>query len=179
VVYDPARQTFYAFGGNGGGGTRLNDFWSLTLNRTTVDDVIRKGKLYIRSQRFREMCEVESSLTALQYLQQDVSTVVNHNNDEESAGFQKLLSFLLSRPMSPISPTVPQLPLPHPTDARQDNGHRNSDVEMKEASATHTVSETSELHKQRLAAFDHLLGFIDPRAKQPSADIMGLIRSEL
>lgn len=33
VVYDPARQTFYAFGGNGGGGTRLNDFWSLTLNR--------------------------------------------------------------------------------------------------------------------------------------------------
>jgi hypothetical protein len=127
------------------------------------------------------MCEVESSLTALQFLQQDVSTVVNHNDEEESAAFQRLLSFLLSRPMSPISPSVPQLPLPHPTDARQEigNGTRNSDIEMTDVTITHTFAQTSELHKQRLAAFDHLLGFIDPRAKQPKADIMDLIRSEL
>lgn len=126
------------------------------------------------------MCEVESSLTALQYLQQDVSTVVNHNDEEESAAFQRLLSFLLSRPMSPVSPSVPQLPLPHPTDARQEigNGPRNLDVDMTDVAA-HPFGGINELHKQRLAAFDHLLGFIDPRAKQPKADIMDLIRSEL
>lgn len=124
---------------------------------------------------------MESSLTALQYLQQDVSTVVNHNDEEESAAFQRLLSFLLSRPISPTSPCVPQLPLPHPTDARQEiiNDTRNSDVEMTDAAATYVVVGTSELHKQRIAAFDYLLGFIDPRAKQPKADIMDLIRSEL
>lgn len=70
VVYDPSRQTFYTFGGNNGNGMRVNDFWSLTLNRyvfrstfdhlaiynirsysPTIEDVIRKGKLCVRSEK--------------------------------------------------------------------------------------------------------------------------------
>lgn len=144
--------------------------------------------------RFREMCETESSLAALQYLQQEVSAVVNHNDDEESAAFQRLLSVLLSRPMSPISPTAPQLPLPHPTDnthLRQLNGTSyDADVEMQDeafvsAPSTAITSPVTfmytspQLHAQRLAAFDQLLEFIDPRAKQPKTDIMDLVRSEL
>lgn len=33
VVFDPGRRAFFAFGGNAGGSSRLNDFWSLSLIR--------------------------------------------------------------------------------------------------------------------------------------------------
>lgn len=136
------------------------------------------------------MCETESSLTALQYLQLEISTVVNHTNEEESAAFQRLLSNLLSRPMSPTSPTVSgRLPLPHPSTAFDEDGHSangrglDPDVEMgDELSATRIPGAalvSPELHAQRLNAFNQLLTFIDPRAKQPKADIIDLVRSEL
>lgn len=143
------------------------------------------------------MCETETSLSALQYLQLEVSTVVNHSDEEESAAFQRLLSILLSQPMSPISATTtsPQWPLPHPTDNPRENTPMDADVEMQDepsvppsapvavavdgASAGTELTTSPELHAQRLAAFDQLLAFVDPRAKQPKADIMDLVRSEL
>ncbi|KAF8320681.1 hypothetical protein DL93DRAFT_2152600 [Clavulina sp. PMI_390] len=184
VVFDSSRQMFLMFGGNSGGKTRLNDFWSLSLNRPSITDALRKGKLSIRSQRYKEMCETEPSLVALQYLQLEVSAAVDHNDEDESASFQRLLSLLLSRPMSPTSPTASmQIPLPHPTDnpadidMRIDEVHANGGIAGE--SESHASKISPELHAQRMEAFEQLLAFIDPRAKQPKADIMDLVRSEL
>lgn len=53
---------------------------------------------------FIEMCAKDSMIAALQYLQSEISAVVDHQDEEESAAFRRLLSFLLSRPPTPVKP---------------------------------------------------------------------------
>jgi muskelin len=43
-------------------------------------------------------------LAAFQYLQSEISAVVDHRDEEESMAFRALLSFLLSRPPTPAEP---------------------------------------------------------------------------
>lgn len=144
------------------------------------------------------MCETETSLTALQYLQSEVSSVVNHHSEKESAAFQKLLTFLLSRPMSPIAPSRPQS-LPHPTDHHK-AVEDAADVDMSEDAATAADSKafplsgamaraslggeadgtrSDELYNQRLKCFDSILEFVDPKAKQPKTDLVDLVKLQL
>lgn len=62
VVYDTSSQTFYLHGGNagqvlqeGGGGARkderLDDFWSMKLERPSVEEVIRRATFELRRQQ--------------------------------------------------------------------------------------------------------------------------------
>ncbi|KAH6897548.1 Mei4-dependent protein 6 [Coprinopsis sp. MPI-PUGE-AT-0042] len=62
---------------------RLDDFWKMELRR------------------FREMCEEIEPVPALQFLQNEVSSVVDHQNHEESEAFRSLLQYLLSPSSNP------------------------------------------------------------------------------
>jgi hypothetical protein len=51
--------------------------------------------------RFREMCEDAPAVKALNFLQNDVSSTVDHNSSEETSTFRSLLSHLLIPPKPP------------------------------------------------------------------------------
>ena len=58
--------------------------------------------------RFRELCEDQSPATALRFLQCEVSSVVNHDDNEEASNFRSLLAYLLSQP-PPALNSEPQI----------------------------------------------------------------------
>jgi hypothetical protein len=62
--------------------------------RPQIPDVLRKAIFFIRRQVFRELCEQGDSAKALHYLRTELSSVVNHNSEEESSSFRKLTSWL-------------------------------------------------------------------------------------
>lgn len=75
---------------------RLDDFWSMTLVRTGPEEIVRRAVYHIRRQRFREMCEDQTPLTALRYLRMEVADTVDHSNSEEADIFRSLLAHLLA-----------------------------------------------------------------------------------
>lgn len=160
LVYDPKTGQAFMHGGNGGvgsetplrkqegevegdSGTRLDDFWSMrleryrvfvrclssadSLDRISLEEIIRRTSFKIRTQqyaqpasldnasmfltdriwsRFREMCEEQPAVVALSFLQNQVSSVVDHGSMDEAAMFRSLLTHLLnpatrSRPITP------------------------------------------------------------------------------
>jgi hypothetical protein len=58
--------------------------------------VLRLAVFKIRRQVFREMCRNGDSITALKYLQTQVSASVNHDDETESKTFRHLTSMLFS-----------------------------------------------------------------------------------
>ncbi|KAF9526572.1 Muskelin N-terminus-domain-containing protein [Crepidotus variabilis] len=117
VVYNTTTRTVFFHGGNGGqgaglgeNGERLDDFWRMELKRPGPEEIIRQSKFLIRKQQFREMCEDMPPVKALNFLQKDVSSVVNHKNRDEERQFRALLTHLLSPIKSP-----PPEPLPTKT----------------------------------------------------------------
>ncbi|THH29268.1 hypothetical protein EUX98_g4922 [Antrodiella citrinella] len=101
---------------NEGTGDRLDDFWTMRLQRPSTAEIVRRGKYLIRQQRFREMCEDTPPVTALAYLQTEVSSVVDHSDSEEARVFRSLLSHLLT----PAPKLMPGLtPLEHSNSATQ------------------------------------------------------------
>ncbi|KAL5523551.1 hypothetical protein ACEPAG_7724 [Sanghuangporus baumii] len=114
VVYDLTTRTFYLHGGTAQARNeqtgvisdeRLDDFWSMTLERPSPEEIVRRATFEIRRQQFREMCEDVTAVGALAFLQNEVSAVVNHEDNEESAIFRSLLTHLLARPPVPLSST--------------------------------------------------------------------------
>ncbi|EAU90900.2 Mei4-dependent protein 6 [Coprinopsis cinerea okayama7 len=85
---------------------RLDDFWKMELRRPQVSEVIRRAKFHIRRQQFREMCEETTPVRALQFLQTQVSHVVDHKNPDESETFRGLLTYLLAPSMQSARPPV-------------------------------------------------------------------------
>lgn len=77
----------YLFGGNPGRAStpklRLDDFWKLQLCRPSRDQVLTKCKLLIRKQKFEELA-MTNSLEALEYLQTQVSEIINHEDVEQA-----------------------------------------------------------------------------------------------
>lgn len=53
--------------------------------------------------RFREMCEQDSPVKALQFLQKEVSSVVDHSSPAEAETFRSLLTHLLAPPAQTLS----------------------------------------------------------------------------
>ncbi|KAJ3185891.1 hypothetical protein HK101_009778 [Irineochytrium annulatum] len=98
LVYDSNRRVQYLFGGNPGDpnndNLRLDDFWELHLLRPSPADVLRRAKFQIRRQQFREMCQSGNVFQALQYLQSEVSEVVDHQDENESKAFRELTQWL-------------------------------------------------------------------------------------
>lgn len=78
------------FGGNPGGrqgkdeNVRLGDFWKLTLERPSREEVLRQCRLLIRQGHFSEMAIVDK-VAAVSYLQTRLSEIVDHRNSEEEA----------------------------------------------------------------------------------------------
>jgi len=127
LVYDPKTDQVFMHGGNGGftsesspkqtkqegeiegdGGIRLDDFWSMRLERIPPEEIIRRTSFKVRTQQFREMCEEQPAVRALSFLQTEVSSVVDHSSMNEAALFRSLLTHLLnpttrSRPITPGS----------------------------------------------------------------------------
>ncbi|KAK7468576.1 hypothetical protein VKT23_003080 [Stygiomarasmius scandens] len=124
VVYDPNTRMVYMHGGNAGlmgalerqNGSdgeeprsdqegqrtegeekekRLDDFWKMTLTRTSTQEILRQAEYRIRQQQFREMCEEKPAVQALGFLQNEVSSVVNHSNPKEAEIFRSLLTHLV------------------------------------------------------------------------------------
>ena len=66
------------------------------MYRPTTEDILRRARFHIRRLRFAEMCQAPgyNPLTALQYLQSQVSQFVNHTDEEESKSFRDISSCL-------------------------------------------------------------------------------------
>ncbi|GAA5948767.1 hypothetical protein JCM3765_005002 [Sporobolomyces pararoseus] len=102
VVYDPLRNEHYVFGGHPHDAenpdTRLSDFWKLKIIDPTPEEALRMSKFLIRKQRFDEMCTTVPTILALQYLQNDLSSVVDHSSPSESSAFRSCMTSLLAAP---------------------------------------------------------------------------------
>jgi len=94
LVYDEEKGIHYMFGGNPGGKEgkdgrlRLGDFWKLVLKRPQNSDLERFCRLIIRKARFHEL--KSDPMTALAYLQNDLSRSVNHDDKAEEREFRLL-----------------------------------------------------------------------------------------
>ncbi|KAF7730078.1 Muskelin 1, intracellular mediator containing kelch motif [Apophysomyces ossiformis] len=113
MVYDPNTRAQFIFGGNPGDFTdpsrRLSDFWELRLIKPDTNSIVRRCLYLIRIQQLRELCikAVEkgkltvdgrlSSYTtsALDYLQQKVTPLVNHTQEEEVRELHELCAHLV------------------------------------------------------------------------------------
>ncbi|GAA5937045.1 hypothetical protein JCM3775_001937 [Rhodotorula graminis] len=105
VVYDPLKGEHYLFGGCPDTALpvespdmRLSDFWKLKIVDPTPDEALRRAKFLVRKQRFAELCATSPTVLALQYLQNDLSLVVDHSSPSESAAFRACMAQLLSAP---------------------------------------------------------------------------------
>ncbi|KAF7428082.1 hypothetical protein PC9H_007301 [Pleurotus ostreatus] len=83
---------------------RLDDFWKMVLKRPEPSEIVRRATYVVRQQQFREMCELEPSVKALHFLQNNISGVVNHSDPEEAEVFRSLLTHLLSPSIPPSFP---------------------------------------------------------------------------
>ncbi|KAJ3612188.1 hypothetical protein NHX12_020464 [Muraenolepis orangiensis] len=97
LVYDEMHKVHYLFGGNPGKSCspkmRLDDFWSLKLCRPSKEYLLRHCRYLIRKYRFEEKAQSEP-LSALRYLQNDLSLTVDHADPQEIKEFQLLPSAL-------------------------------------------------------------------------------------
>ncbi|KAL0581921.1 hypothetical protein V5O48_000151 [Marasmius crinis-equi] len=131
VVYDPTTSKIYIHGGNAGVSVpfektadgekvdekkRLNDFWEMTLKRSSSEEVVRRATFLLRQQQFKEMCEELPPVRALAFLQNEVASVVNHSDAEEAESFRTLLTHLLSSQSLPASPLAPLHEVPERPD---------------------------------------------------------------
>ncbi len=103
IVYDPATQSIFLFGGNPGNPVdptaRLSDFWSARLVKVQgSSDILRRCRFLIRRAVFESL--LQDTPAALQFLQRDLAEVVNHSDPSESILFRSLSAKLFSRSAS-------------------------------------------------------------------------------
>ena len=87
------------FGGNPGGKLgkeerlRLGDFWKLELLRPSREDVRRLCLLHVRKAHFDELVMNRSDpLTALNFLRDKLSAVVDHNDPDQETEVSQSVS---------------------------------------------------------------------------------------
>jgi len=131
---------------------RLDDFWNMTLKRPTLSEIIRKAIYLTRQQQFREMCEEVPAVKALNFLQNDVSMTVDHNDPEEANVFRSLLSYLLD-PSKPSTRATSRRPSDLDT-ADVDSDSEDNDAPPKKKSRQSTPEEawTSTLDEDAASA---------------------------
>lgn len=104
LLYDEKSQLHFLYGGNPRNKDfpkeRLGDFWTLELQKPTVSEISRRLKLYLRKQKFRELCRILSSIDALSYLRNELSSLLDHSNKEELYSFYSLITDELLAPKS-------------------------------------------------------------------------------
>ena len=126
------------------------------------------------------MCEDGSTIEALQYLQSEISALVDHQDEDEISVFRSLLSLLLSRPSTPYETNSVQSPAAHDMEMTDVSHSVAADpVPVTEQQpVTRKVAEArdKQRHVQRTATFEELLAYVDPKAKQPRANLVDLVR---
>jgi muskelin len=127
------------------------------------------------------MCGEGSPVKALQFLQTQVSSVVDHGDAEEAETFRSLLTHLLAAPSSP--PFASSGKKRSREDA--DESGNGEDTEMADAQADTPVmggglgkERERESMKQRMDVFESLLGLINATAKEPSTDLLDLMERD-
>ncbi|KAF9010759.1 Muskelin N-terminus-domain-containing protein [Cyathus striatus] len=226
VVYNPKTRSVYMHGGNAGGlgviesngvrypdgdapndedGTvktpgsqerRLDDFWRMDMRRPGPEEVIRRSIFHIRRQQFREMCEDESLVKTLKFLQTDVAQVVDHMNASEEETFRSLLTHLLSRPPPPESPTTPSADSSESGSwtskiSEGDLSSPSTPVENVNVNALWNTMDPLELqytdgrsppsathYAQRMEVFEDLLEYISESDKEPSGSLLDIVERE-
>lgn len=155
IVYDPLRNEHYLFGGHPhdsiNADTRLSDFWKLKIIDPTPEEALRMAKFLVRKQRFNEMCTTVPTVFALQYLQNDLSNVVDHSSPSESAAFRSCMTSLLSAP--------PQHNVDLPLDS-------SGELPKLENSLDGT-KRGKEIYRDRHQLFEELIEFFPRSERQP------------
>ncbi|EPQ57092.1 galactose oxidase [Gloeophyllum trabeum ATCC 11539] len=184
---------------------RLDDFWSMQLQRPPRTEVARKVLFEIRKQQFREMCEDDTAIEALNFLRDEVSSVVDHTCPEEEDVFQSLLSHLVAQ--SPrvtsirdsssarqLTDDIPSMsfplgdadvemsPPPDATDSPESSSGPTRQPPLTWEEDPKEKAErgdgpvlSAERFKQRTEVFERILTFINEGAKQPDDDLIHLI----
>jgi len=154
LVYDTKRKVHYLFGGNpgemGDPYLRLNDFWELKLIRPSNEDILRSAKFHIRKQKYKEICNTGNYLEALKYLQNNVSEVVNHNNESESKEFRELTQFLFDIQKS------------------SDSNNKNENILGK-------GDIPNNVYKERTELYEYLLNYFPTSMKEPLENLVDLV----
>jgi hypothetical protein len=163
--------------------------------------IINKRRLLKELPRFIEMTARESLVEALNYLQTDVSSVVDHDDENESAVFRGLLEHLLT-PASLAEDTQPQAngaDEPGEDESAGDDASAGSETPKSSSSPPSHLRQTlcaaedpverqtgveSESRKtpvlgarytQRTEVFESLLEFVGNEDKQPQGDLVELV----
>ncbi|XP_014296993.1 muskelin [Microplitis demolitor] len=157
LVYDNVKKVHYLFGGNPGRTyfpkLRLDDFWQLKLCRPKQDQILRRCKLIIRKHKFKELA-LCNSMKALEYLQKDISEIVDHSDVEQTKDFQLLTSVLFYE----------QDFLRHTP--------KSSDISLNTSSSDMLAKE---FHQRRTKLFDQLMEFFPEKLTQPRTNLVDLV----
>eukprot|EP00794_Sanderia_malayensis_P006101 gene6101-6805_t len=156
LVYDHVHKTHYLFGGNPGKSSlpkmRLDDFWMLKLKRPCLSYLVRRCKLMIRKHRYKELTE-QDPLTAVSFLQTEVSKLVDHFDKAERAEFESLATNLFAIKQA------------------SSDSESSSDTEDYE----HGTSFSLRGHKHRIELFDELVNFFPDDMVQPKGNLVDLM----
>ncbi|KAL1672146.1 Muskelin N-terminus-domain-containing protein [Schizophyllum commune] len=180
---------------------RLDDFWSMRLERPAPAEVVRRSRFLIRRQQFREMCSTKPAIESLAFLQGKLATVVDHSDREEAEQFRSLLTCILAPPSPDGEPPLKRFRADEEGDDGEEGESSPSSVATGEAKAATassppprtTVSAEYMLgipdpsektgssglpgraFEQRTAVFESLLEFVDQEAKQPTGNLLDLV----
>ncbi|KAA1063777.1 hypothetical protein PGTUg99_001630 [Puccinia graminis f. sp. tritici] len=200
MVFDDLTKTHYVFGGNPADNdnepTRLGDFWKLQLIQPTRREALRRCLFALRRQHFIEMCEKETdTVSALLYLQNDLSSVTNHLDEREAKLFRACTSHLLAGP-------GPRVPLLEEDAAQEDDlegrygeedgedcgmtARQKSSEDQDHADVgpgaqngnglgTEIIDRYRKIRDQRTQLFQSLLKFFPPSMTEPEESLMDLI----
>ncbi|TFK53543.1 hypothetical protein OE88DRAFT_1655700 [Heliocybe sulcata] len=224
LAYDRRTKTVFMHGGNAGirdsapeaaevnaeEGTveekeiRLDDFWSMQLHRPPRSEAARKLMFEIRKQQFREMCEDEPTVDALNFLRDEVSSVVDHESLEEEEVFRSLLSHLVAQSprvgsvrerMRRLTEEMPSVSLSLgdvdqemeappletvasvlPAPQAPSGAPLTWEEDPEETRQNKDSAELSpERFKQRTEVFQRILTFVNDEAKEPEDDLIHFI----
>lgn len=199
LVYDSGTKTAYLLGGNPGqsfvapprepnddsaqDSVRLGDFWNMRIVRLTKDDVLRQATFHIRCQQFRELCLTgQSSVKTLEFLQTNVSTVVNHEDPAEEKLFRSLLMHLLDisdgqEEAPAANDTVKPASPERWTSSLDDVIARHHQDPRETADPLEPAGQATSAHlfAQRNQLFESLLKFLDETVQQPGGSLLDLV----
>ncbi|XP_058797930.1 muskelin [Phymastichus coffea] len=161
LVYDHIRKVHYLFGGNPGRAClpklRLDDFWQLQLCKPSHDQILKKCKLIIRKHKFEELA-MSNSIAALQYLQTNVSEIIDHEDKEQRNEFQMLAS-LLFRESTDFG-----------DESMQNNEGTNNFLSINSDDPV-----ARKIHSRRIELYDKLSEFFPESLTQPRANLIDLL----
>ncbi|KAG8038628.1 hypothetical protein G9C98_007335 [Cotesia typhae] len=157
LVYDNVRKIHYLFGGNPGRTylpkLRLDDFWELKLSKPQQDQILTRCKLIIRKHKFKELAFC-NSMKALEYLQKDISEIIDHNDVEQTKDFQLLTSVLFYE---------------------QNLGRHLTKVTDISSNMSSSDILAKEFHQRRTKLFDQLIKFFPEKLTQPRTNLVDLL----